>query len=113
MSALLISMRGIVIHFLRLEVLNLHPMVYWGLAGVWILILVSAFISVRSLSISTGAKAGWFFLIIAVPILGLTTYSLRCLFKNDWRAFEFLFHSRSLVRQISSVEPSINPAKKA
>ncbi|RYD84358.1 MAG: hypothetical protein EOP84_05705, partial [Verrucomicrobiaceae bacterium] len=55
----LLNMRGIVIHFFQQDILNLHPMVYWGLAAVWVLLLISAVISVRTLAIPVGAKVVW------------------------------------------------------
>lgn len=89
-------MRALVINFLSLDVLNLHPALYWGLAAVYFLIFVSAFMSVRSLAISTGAKVAWLLIIIVIPILGLAVYALRCIFKANWNAFKPLFQSRRI-----------------
>ena len=89
-------MRSIVINFLSLEVLNLHPAIYWGLGGVWLLILISAFMSIRSLSINISAKVAWFLVIIAIPIFGLTAYALRCIFHGNWQILKPLFQTRKM-----------------
>jgi hypothetical protein len=107
------AMRAIVTHFLRLEILNLHPMVYWGMAGVWVLLLFSAFASVRSLSISTGAKIAWSLVILVLPIFGLSAYAIRCLFRSNWHALKPWFQSRRVDRQLSSPRPSSDPVAKA
>lgn len=107
------NMRDIVTRFLQLEIINLHPMVYWGLALVWLLLLVSALMSVRSLAISTGAKLAWSLVLIAVPVLGLAAYAVRCLLRGNWQALKPLFQSRRLVKQVSSARPSGGPVAKA
>jgi hypothetical protein len=106
-------MRAIVTNFLRLEILNHHPVVYWGLAAVWFLILVSAFMSVRSLSISTGVKSAWFMVIVAIPILGLAAYAFRCIASANWKALKPLFQARKLDKQMSSAGSSDDPASRA
>jgi hypothetical protein len=94
-------MRAIVTNFLRLEVLNHHPAVFWGVGAVWLLLIISAFLSVRSLPISFVAKLAWFLVIVVLPVLGLAAYALRCLAKANWKTFEPLFQSRRLNRQMS------------
>lgn len=99
-------MRAVVINFFHLEVLNLHPVVYWGLAAVWFLLLISAFMSVRSLPIPSGAKLVWSLIIVAIPIIGLAVYALRCLVSANWLILAPLFRSRHLDRQILSADPA-------
>lgn len=106
-------MRGIVTHFLRLEVLNLHPMVYWGLAGVWLLLLLAAIASVRSLKISTAAKIVWLSLILALPILGLAIYALRCLACAKWEVLKPWFQSRRVDQELATAGTSADPSAKA
>lgn len=101
-------MRNIIINFLSLEVRSIHPAVYWGLAIIWVLVLVSALISVRSLPASGLVKVVWFILILAVPILGLGIYALYCLFSANWEMLKPLFQNRRLDRQSS---PSASVAK--
>ncbi|QTN31994.1 hypothetical protein HZ994_06515 [Akkermansiaceae bacterium] len=91
----------------------MHPAVYWGVAAAWLLLLISAFMSVRSLSIATAAKVAWFLAILALPILGLAAYALRCLLAGNWQIIAPFFQSRRLDRQISRTVASGNPAAKA
>jgi hypothetical protein len=98
-------MRNIIINFLSLEVRSIHPAVYWGLAAIWVLALVSAFISVRSLPSTGLVKLVWFVLILAVPILGLGIYAFYCLFSANWQMLNPLFQNRRLGRQGSPTEP--------
>jgi len=109
----LLSMRGIVIHFLQQDILNLHPMVYWGLAAIWLLLLISAVISVRTLEIPVAAKVVWLLLIFLAPVAGLALYALRCLFKSNWQALAPLFHSRKLNQHLPSAKASNVPRSKA
>lgn len=95
-------MRSIVIHFLQFEVLNMHPMIYWVMALIYFMVLVSALLSLRSLAMPLGTKLSWFLVILVIPILGLAIYALRCLFKGNWSAFRFLFQSRKLSREIAT-----------
>ena len=106
-------MRNIVIHFFRLEILNLHPFVYWGLAGVWLLLIVSAFASVRSLTIPILAKNVWVLIILAVPILGLAAYAFRCLARANWYSIKPLFLSRRVSTQLASAALRADPKSKA
>lgn len=105
-------MRAVVINFFHLEILNLHPVVYWGLAAVWFLLLVSAFVSVRSLT-NAVAKLAWFLAILALPVVGLAAYALRCLFTANWQVLAPLFQSRRLDRHISPLAPSGKSVTKA
>jgi hypothetical protein len=109
----LLRMRGIVIHFLQQEILNLHPMIYWGLAMVWLLLLISAVISVRTLEIPTAAKVFWLLLIFLVPVAGLALYALRCLLRSNWQVLAPLFHSRKLNQQLPSGKAPVAPRGKA
>lgn len=84
-------MLQVLIRFLTFNVISEHPAVYWGLALVWVVLLFAALSSVRSLSIPAGAKAGWFALILLLPLAGLGLYALRCLVRADWSFFKPFF----------------------
>ncbi len=77
-------MLQVFIRFLTLNVVSEHPMVYTGLAAVWLLLLLAAFSSLRILEVPVGAKIAWTLLILCVPLVGLGIYALRCLVKADW-----------------------------
>lgn len=106
-------MRNIVIHFFRLEILNMHPGVYWGLAIIWLLLIVSAFASVRSLAIPAIAKNVWLLVILAIPILGLAAYAFRCLARANWHALKPWFQSRKVDKHLASSLSSVDPVSKA
>jgi hypothetical protein len=106
-------MRGIAIQFLQQNILNLHPMIYFGFTAIWLLILISAVISVRSLEIPVGFKVVWLLLIFFVPIAGLALYALRCLMRADWNALAPLFHSRKLNQHLPSAKAPNVPRRKA
>lgn len=80
-------MLQIVIRFLTFDVISEHWAVYWGLLAVWLMLLIAAFSSIRTLEIAGSAKVLWILFILLVPIFGLGIYALRCLFMGDW---EFL-----------------------
>lgn len=106
-------MRSIVTNFIQFNILNMNPMVYWGLAVVWLMLLLSAFMSLRSLSTPFWAKFLWFIIIVALPIMGLALYALRCLFKADWYYITPLFQTRKMDQQISAPKKGNHPAAKA
>jgi hypothetical protein len=81
-------MLQVLIRFFTFNVMSEHPAVYWGLAAVWLILLLAAVSSLRSLPISTGAKVAWFALIFLVPLIGLGIYALRCLIMTDWSFFK-------------------------
>ena len=92
-------MRQVIINFLRLEALNTHYMVYWGLAFVWMLLLVASVMSLRQLKIGSGAKWAWFAFIVALPGLGLALYACRCIVKADWSMLSQLLQSKKLAKR--------------
>ncbi len=70
-------------------------MVYAALGIIWVVLLITAFSSLRSLDISVWAKWMWFLFILGVPIMGLAIYAIRCLICADWSALKPLMISRS------------------
>lgn len=95
-------MLQVLIRFLTFNVMSEHPGVYWGLAAVWLILLLAAFSSLRSLPISTAARIAWFGLIFFVPLIGLGIYALRCLFMGDWRFFKPFLLPQKTTRKIAS-----------
>jgi hypothetical protein len=77
-------MLQVFLRFLTFNVVSDHWAAYYGLLAVWILLVVAALFSVRSLEISTRAKVSWLSVIVFVPLFGLGVYSLRCLMLGDW-----------------------------
>lgn len=77
-------MLDVVIRFLTFDVVSTHPLIYWVIAGVWVLLLVASFLSLGSLEIESVAKISWGLLILLLPLVGLFFYALRCLIKGDW-----------------------------
>lgn len=92
----------VVIRFLRLDVVSEHPMVYWGLGFVWLLLMITAFSSIRSLGISGLKKWVWFLVVLLFPILGLAIYSIFCLTRGNWTFLKAVF---SQPRVAKTVEP--------
>jgi hypothetical protein len=77
-------MLQVVIRLLTFNVISEHPAIYWGLAVVWVILLVTAVASIRSLDLSRGGKIAWLLVVLVFPVLGLALYALRCLFRGDW-----------------------------
>lgn len=80
----------VVIRFFKLEVMSTHPMIYWGVGGVWLILLVAGFFSISSYSIPWWRKLLWALFILAFPILGLAIYAIRCLILADWSLLELI-----------------------
>ena len=57
-------MLQVLIRFLTFNVMSEHPAVYWGLAAVWLILLLASVSSLRSQPLSMGAKVAWFALIL-------------------------------------------------
>lgn len=81
-------MKTAITNFLTLNVMSSHPVVYVGLAGVWLVILIASFVSVRSLPVSTAAKVFWLAVILLLPVVGLGLYCFYCLCRADWGFLE-------------------------
>jgi hypothetical protein len=77
-------MLDVIIRFMTFDVVSTHPLIYWAIAGVWVLLLVASFLSLNSLEIESAAKILWGLLILLLPLVGIFFYALRCLVKGDW-----------------------------
>jgi hypothetical protein len=90
-------MLQVLIRFFTFNVMSEHPAVYWGLAAVWLILLLASVSSLRSQPLSMGAKLAWFALILFLPLIGLGIYALRCLFTAEWSFFKpFLAPQKTL-----------------
>ncbi len=84
-------MLQILTRFLTFNVMSEHPAVYWGLAAVWLILLMASVSSLRSLPISTNRKVAWFAVIFLLPLFGLGLYAIRCILQGDWSFFKPFF----------------------
>ncbi|MCB1076704.1 MAG: PLDc N-terminal domain-containing protein [Verrucomicrobiae bacterium] len=65
-------------------------MVHVGLFVTWLILVAAAMMSLRSQEMSITAKWIWFAIIVALPIVGLAIYAIRCLFTADFSFLKFL-----------------------
>ena len=84
-------MRAVVFRFFTFTTVNDHPAVYWGLAAIWLILIVAAFLSLQSQPITVGAKMAWFAAILFLPIVGIATYACWCLVTADWAFLKPIF----------------------
>jgi Ni,Fe-hydrogenase I cytochrome b subunit len=83
-------MKETIVRFLSLEPLNDHPMVHWGLAFVWLALVLNCVASIRLQPLSQTARWIWFLVILLLPILGMALYLLRCVAKADYSFLKFI-----------------------
>lgn len=74
------------------------------------MMVLSAFMSLRSLAMGTAGKLAWFLAILTLPILGLAAYAIRCLFTANWQMLAPLFQSRRMDRHASPAGKSATKA---
>lgn len=94
------AMKTTILRFFTFEVMNIHPMIYWGLLVVWCLMLVATFASIGSQAMSPLAKLFWS-CVVLVPIVGLFLYLIFCLTRVDYSFMAFLRGSSGDVRQLN------------
>jgi hypothetical protein len=92
-------MRDTLVRFFTIDPLNEQPLIYWGLAVVWLVLVGNCIASLRVQPISVAARWLWAFLIIALPIIGMALYLLRCLFKADYSFLKFIMGPPARVRK--------------
>jgi len=92
-------MRETVIRFFTIDPLNQHPLIYWGLALVWLVLVCNCIASLRIQPISVAARWLWVILIIALPIVGMAFYLIRCLFKADYAFLKFIMGPPAKIRK--------------
>jgi hypothetical protein len=83
-------MRDTIIRFLTVNPLNEHPLVYWGLAVVWVVMILNCIASLRQQEMSIPARWLWFLVILLLPILGMALYLIRCLMTADYSFLKFV-----------------------
>ena len=94
-------MLQVLIRFFTFNVMSEHPAVYWGLAAVWLILLLASVSSLRSQPLSKGAKLAWFALILFLPLIGLGIYALRCLLKAEWTFMKPFLAPQKTLKQVS------------
>lgn len=93
-------MRGIITfttRFLKVDYQNMIPEVAIFAVGVWLLILVCAFLSIASQPISGKAKWLWVAVVVMVPLLGCAIYCVYCLSRQDY-SFLKIFSSGKVMK---------------
>jgi hypothetical protein len=91
-------MLQVLINLLTLNALNTPPEVYAGLVAAWLLLVVAGIASVISQPFSRIGKIAWIILVLALPVMGMVIYCVRCLLGADY-AFLKMF---GLHRQTSA-----------
>jgi hypothetical protein len=84
-------MVDVVIRFFKFELMSTHPMIFWGIGVVCLLLIITAFFSISSYPIPWWRKFLWGIFILALPILGLAIYAVRCLILGDWSLLQMVF----------------------
>ncbi len=69
--------------FLTLDARNIIPEVYFGLAFIYVVLVITTISSIRSQNISMFRKILWGSLALIAPIAGMAAYALRCLLTAD------------------------------
>ncbi len=83
-------MRETIVRFFLIQPLNEHPLVYWGILTVWLIMIGNCIASLRAQPMSLAAKWTWFLLIVLIPIIGMFFYLLLCLIKADYSFLKFI-----------------------
>lgn len=94
-------MRGVLIRFLKQDILSEHPAVYWGVGIIWLFLMIAAFASLRTQSFGISAKIFWILFLLFIPVIGLACYCLFCLTRGDWSGIKPLLIKPSAVTRVS------------
>lgn len=76
-------MKTVIHRFLTLDAKNIIPEVYFGLGCIYLVLVIATISSVRSQDIYMSRKILWVSFILLIPIAGMATYSLSCIFTAD------------------------------
>ena len=98
-------MKDAILRFLAINPLNDHPMIYWGMIVVWLVLVANCFFSIRSLRISLAARWMWFLLVLCVPVIGMFIYLGSCLLTADYSFLKFLLGPPSRAKQALAGKP--------
>lgn len=77
-------MRDTITNFLKMDVQTSIGLVYWGLALVWLIVLIAGISSIVTRPIGVAAKVVWILLVTGVPLVGMTFYCIYSLFRADY-----------------------------
>jgi len=77
-------MKEVIIRFATLNVQNVISYVYVAIFVVWLTMVLSALMSLRSQEIAFRWKLIWAALIIVLPIVGMAGYAIFCLVRADY-----------------------------
>ena len=88
-----------IVRLFTIDPLNEHPRIYWGIALVWLVLVGNCIASLRVQSISVAARWLWVALIIALPIVGMALYLLRCLLVADYSFLKFVMGPPAKIRK--------------
>lgn len=92
-------MRETLVRFFTIDPLNEHPLIIWTLAAVWLVLVGNCIASLRVQPMSIATRWFWSILIVALPIIGMALYLLRCLVKADYSFLKFLMGPPSKIRK--------------
>ena len=97
-------------NWLRFDVQNLIPEVWWCVCILWAVLLIISIVDVVTSPLGAAGKVGWLALILLLPLLGLFAYCIFCLWRADYYMFEFLFRGRKNPRTAKSgkLNPTAN-----
>ena len=76
-------MRTIFDNFLRLQALNVEPVVVWVLAGIYAILVMTSLFSILTRSRGWLFKLGWSLAVLALPFVGMAFYALACMWMAD------------------------------
>lgn len=83
-------MRETLLRFFTLEPMNADPTILWIMAGIWVVLVINCISSLRIIPIGLGGRWAWLLIIVLLPILGMTLYLLRCIFRADYSFLKFV-----------------------
>jgi len=87
--------RELFFRWLKLDVQNLIPEVWWAVGIIWALLLAFALASIWGQSFGSAARIFWTLLVTLIPVAGLLLYCIFCLLKVDYHFLErFVFFQR-------------------
>jgi|APTNR8051073442_1049403.scaffolds.fasta_scaffold04687_5 hypothetical protein len=93
-------MRETIIRFFLLEPINEHPLIFWGMVVVWLMLLGACMMSLRQqFGLSVSGRWVWFLVILLLPVVGMALYLLRCIVMADYSFLKFLFGPPSRVKK--------------
>jgi len=77
-------MKEVIIRFATLNVQNVISYVYVAIVAVWLTMVLSAMMSLRSQELAFRWKLIWALAIVLLPILGMAAYVIFCLVRAEY-----------------------------